>query len=225
MRPPILDRANTLFATTKLEPFAVKGKAEPVQARSVGRAEGSRTRQMSLQRLPLTGRNADSAYSQGVHERTVRNRPPDRTRGRHRDRQDRLLEALRDAAAGFKKLRATCEAYTSSIPYVVWRELLREMLPLGGTSPEAEIIERDSRGSGDQGARPRAMAAAARRRCSTSKSPTRPRCCSWRRTNRRTKLHETVARFLEVDVSGKAAGRDRRRASHGQGLGRAPGVS
>ena len=40
----ILDRATTLFASTKLEPFAVKGKAEPVQAWSVGRAEGSRTR-------------------------------------------------------------------------------------------------------------------------------------------------------------------------------------
>ena len=34
----VLDRANTLFATTKLEPFAVKGKAEPIQAWSVGRA-------------------------------------------------------------------------------------------------------------------------------------------------------------------------------------------
>ena len=46
----VLDRCNTLFETTRLEPFAVKGKAEPVQALSVGRAQGSRTRQGSLQR-------------------------------------------------------------------------------------------------------------------------------------------------------------------------------
>ncbi len=55
----VLDRSNTLFETTELEPFAVKGKAEPVQAWSVGRAKGSRTRQVTLQRLPLTGRNAE----------------------------------------------------------------------------------------------------------------------------------------------------------------------
>ena len=38
----VLDRSNTLFETTKLEPFTVKGKAAPVQAWSVGRAQGSR---------------------------------------------------------------------------------------------------------------------------------------------------------------------------------------
>ena len=34
----VLDRSNTLFATAELPPFAVKGKAQPVQAWSVGRA-------------------------------------------------------------------------------------------------------------------------------------------------------------------------------------------
>ena len=34
----VLERSNTLFDTTQLEPFAVKGKAEPVRAWSVGRA-------------------------------------------------------------------------------------------------------------------------------------------------------------------------------------------
>src|SRR4030095_8148147 len=55
----VLERSNTLFDTTQLEPFVVKGKSEPVQAWSVGRAQGSRTRQVSLQRLPLTGRNTE----------------------------------------------------------------------------------------------------------------------------------------------------------------------
>ena len=41
------------------EPLELKGKAEPVQAFAVGRAESSRTRQVSVQRLPLTGRNAE----------------------------------------------------------------------------------------------------------------------------------------------------------------------
>ena len=41
----VLDRSNTLFETTELPPFEVKGKAKPVQAWSVGKAKGSRTRE------------------------------------------------------------------------------------------------------------------------------------------------------------------------------------
>ena len=55
----VLDRSNTLFATTALEPFMVKGKAKPIQAWAVGPATGSRTRQVSLQQLPLIGRDAE----------------------------------------------------------------------------------------------------------------------------------------------------------------------
>ena len=45
----VLNRSNTLFATTEARPFTVKGKAQPVQAWSVGPAESSRTRQVTLQ--------------------------------------------------------------------------------------------------------------------------------------------------------------------------------
>src|SRR5439155_607176 len=54
----------------------------------------------------------------------------------------RLLEALRDAVAGFRKQHAICEAYTSSIPYAVWRELLREMLEFGRDTDDDAIVER-----------------------------------------------------------------------------------
>ena len=55
----VLDRSNTLFATTELAPFVVKGKAQPVRAWSVGRAVGSRTRQASVQQLSLIGRDPE----------------------------------------------------------------------------------------------------------------------------------------------------------------------
>ena len=45
--PSVLEHSNTLFETVELEPFALKGKAEPVQAWSVGRAKGSRTRSVA----------------------------------------------------------------------------------------------------------------------------------------------------------------------------------
>ena len=85
----VLDRSNTLFETTELEPFAVKGKAKPVQAWSVGPAEGSRTRQVTQQRLPLDRPRCRARRDpQGAHQRALGSGPPDRYHRRRRDRQD-----------------------------------------------------------------------------------------------------------------------------------------
>ncbi len=199
----ILDRANTLFATAKLEPFAVKGKAEPVQAWSVGRAEGSRTRQVTLQRLPLTGRNAEL----GVIRKAFTSARSGAGRlievvGDSGIGKTRLLEALRDAAAGFNKQHAACEAYTSSIPYVVWRELLREMLAFGRESAEADIVARIrtevATKAPDLAPWLPLLAAVFGVEIATT-----PEVLQLAEKNRRTKLHETVARFLEVEFPDK----------------------
>ena len=136
----------------------------------------------------------------------------------------RLLEALRDAAAGFRKLHATCEAYTSSMPYVVWRELLREMhrdsgatIPTTGSSSVSATRWR--RSAPDLAPWLPLLAAA----FDVEIAP-RPRSRCWPTANRRAKLHETVARFVAGVVPGPAADRDRERAPHGRGVGRAPGV-
>ncbi len=60
---PVLDHSDTVFETTDLAPIAVKGKAQPVQAWSMGRAKGSRSRQVLLKRLPLIGRDAELAVA------------------------------------------------------------------------------------------------------------------------------------------------------------------
>jgi class 3 adenylate cyclase/tetratricopeptide (TPR) repeat protein len=199
----VLDRSNTLFETTKLEPFAVKGKAEPVQAWSVGRAEGSRTRQVSLQRLPLTGRNAEL----GVIRKAFASARSGAGRlieviGDAGIGKTRLLEALRDAAAGFNKQHATCEAYTSSIPYVVWRELLREMLGFGRNAPEADIVERIQAEVATKAPdlAPWLPLLAAVLDVEIAATPEVELLAE---KNRRAKLHETVARFLEVVVPEK----------------------
>ena len=36
----------------------------------------------------------------------------------------------------------SCEAYTASTPYAVWRELLREFMDFGRDDPDAAIVER-----------------------------------------------------------------------------------
>src|SRR4029079_15618913 len=139
----VLDRSNTAFEATRLEPFADKGKTEPVQAWAVGWAQSWKARQVSSQRLPLTGRNAEL----GVMRKAFASARSGAGRlievvGDSRTRQTRLLEALRDAAAGLNKQHAPCEAYTASEPYAVWSELLREHMKFGREDPETVIAER-----------------------------------------------------------------------------------
>jgi len=139
----VLDRSNTLFATTELAPFAVKGKAQPVRAWSVGRAVGSRTRQVSVQQLALIGRDSELAM--------IREALGDARRGvghlldvvaEAGMGKTRLLDAMRDQADGFRVLHAVCEAYTASTPYAIWRELLRELMGFGRDDPDSAVEER-----------------------------------------------------------------------------------
>ena len=139
----VLARSRSTFETIELDPFAVKGKAEPINAWSVGQAKSSRTRQVDDERLPVTGRNAvlgviRKAFSsaRGGEGKLVC------VVGEAGLGKTRLLEALRDAAAGFRKLHAACEAYTATTPYALWRELLRESMGFGRDDADDVIVER-----------------------------------------------------------------------------------
>src|SRR5205814_2120654 len=192
----VLDRSNTLFETTKLEPFAVKGKAEPVQAWSVGRAQSSKSRQVSTQRLPLTGRNVEL----GVIRKAFASARSGAGRlievvGDSGIGKTRLLEALRDAAAGLNKQSATCEAYTASTPYAVWRELLREYLALGRDDPDAVIAGR-LREEVDEHAPDLAPWLPLIGIPFGLEISATPEVAMLAENNRRAKMHETIARFL-----------------------------
>ncbi len=114
----------------------------------------------------------------------------------------RLLEALRDAVAGFQKLHATCEAYTSSIPYVAWRELLREMYEFGRDTPDAAVEER-IRAEVATKAPDLAPWLPLLAAVFDVEIAATPEVLELAETNRRTKMHETVARFLEAVVPDK----------------------
>jgi len=138
----VLARSKSTFETTGLEPFAVKGKAEPIVAWSVGAAKSSRSRQQDEQRLPVTGRNVEL----GVIRKAFTSARSGEGRvvvvaGEAGLGKTRLLEALRDAAQGFRKLHAACEAYTATTPYALWKELLRESMGFGRDDPEEAIVE------------------------------------------------------------------------------------
>jgi tetratricopeptide (TPR) repeat protein len=196
----ILDRSDTLFETTQLEPFSVKGKAAPVQAWSVGAAKGSKTRHVSLAKLPLTGRNAELGVirkafvsARGGAGRLIE------VLGEAGMGKTRLLEALRDAAAGFRKIQATCEAYTATTPYAVWRELLRCLLEFDRDDPDAAVmgrVQEEVLGKVPDLLPWLPLIATA---LGIELHPT-PEIALLAEANRRAKLHETVGKFLEAIV-------------------------
>ncbi len=192
----VLDRSNTSFEANLLEPFAVKGKAEPVQAWSVGRAQSSKARQVSSQRLPLTGRNAEL----GVIRKAFASARSGSGRlievvGDSGIGKTRLLEALRDAAVGLNKQHATCEAYTASAPYSVWSELLREYMKFGREDPETIIAER-LREEVDKSAPDLAPWLPLIAVAFGLEIAATPEVEMLAQANRRMKLHESVGRFL-----------------------------
>ena len=198
----VLAQSDTLFETTELEPLVLKGKSEPMRAWSVGPAIGSRTRDTSLQRLPLIGRSAELATVRKAlgAARTGPGRIVEIV-GDAGIGKSRLLEALRDAAMGFRKLHAVCEAYTASTPYVAWRELMREMLEIRRDDADEVVLEK-VRGAVTEKAPdllPWFPLLAAAFDVEVAATPDVELLAE---KNRRSKLHETVARFLEVMLPG-----------------------
>ena len=200
----VLDRSDTLFELTELAPLTVKGKTQPLRAWSVGRGIGSRTRNLSLERLPLIGRSAEL----GLVRKALASARSGSGRlvhviGDAGVGKTRLLEATRDAAVGFRKLHAVCEAYTSSTPYVDWRELLRELLEIGRDEPDQRVLQRvrDVVVANAPDLLPWLPLLAAVFGADVEMTPEVEMLAE---QNRRAKLHETVARFLEAVLPGPA---------------------
>jgi class 3 adenylate cyclase/tetratricopeptide (TPR) repeat protein len=137
----VIESSGTMFATTELEPFMVKGKAKPVQAWAIGEVLGSRTRNASA-KLPLIGRDkelaelraalADAAAGKGSLIEIV---------GEPGIGKTRLVEELH-ADQEARVLFAAAEAFTASTPYFVWRELLRAMLDLDWEADDRSVVRR-----------------------------------------------------------------------------------
>jgi class 3 adenylate cyclase/tetratricopeptide (TPR) repeat protein len=143
--PEVLERSSTRFETSAPEPFAVKGKALPVQALSVGSVVRGRdaARGPVPVRFPLIGRD-------GELDRIAR-ALDDARRGRGRlielvsepgMGRSRLMEEVRDRAGGVHVLHATCEPYTMTTPYATWRELLRRLLGAAWDEPDDVVLGR-----------------------------------------------------------------------------------
>jgi class 3 adenylate cyclase/tetratricopeptide (TPR) repeat protein len=123
----VVSRARTVFATSQLDPFMVKGKSKPVQAVAIGAARGrsqsdhgavalvGRDRELRVLTDALTAaRDGDGRFIDLLGEPGIG--------------KSRLMSELRAHAHDLTVLTTNCEAYESSTPYFPFRQLLRAAL-------------------------------------------------------------------------------------------------
>ena len=141
----VLARSQTVFQTTELAPFMVKGKTQPVRAAALGALVGARS--VDRPDVPLVGR---------VHEmKVLREALDDARSGRGRlveivggagIGKSRLVAELLSGRDDVRVVRAPCEQYESSTAYFPFRRLLREVLAVppetDGEQLAAQLVDR-----------------------------------------------------------------------------------
>ena len=140
----VLDRSRTRFAATELRPLVLKGKARPLPAWSVGRALGHRPEpEAAAAHVPLVGREDEIAVVDEALEAARRGEGRlVEVAGEPGIGKSRLLEEARRRGAGLRVLHGTCEAYSGSAPYSVWRELLVQVLGVSWDDEAEAVLSR-----------------------------------------------------------------------------------
>lgn len=138
----VLDRSATRFELAELEPFTVKGKTRPVHAWSVGPRIG-RPKHTAAQEYPLLGRDEELDLLTSAQDlaRAGRRRTIVIT-GEAGLGKTRLLDEVLERSPDFEVFGATGESFTSTTPYVAWRDVLREMIGAGWDDPSATVVAR-----------------------------------------------------------------------------------
>jgi class 3 adenylate cyclase/tetratricopeptide (TPR) repeat protein len=137
----VVAHSQTLFRTTELAPFMVKGKSQPVRAVEVGALLGTRDEQRSA--VPFVGRAEELRVLRSALDAV-------------RDGRGALVEIAGDPGIGKSRLMAEalagaedvpvlvvrCEQYESATPYFPFRRLLRAALgvPYDAASGELSAV-------------------------------------------------------------------------------------
>ena len=199
----VLDRSNTLFDAEALEPFSVKGKAEPVEAMDVGEAKGARSSRSSHQ-LPVVGRGAEIERFERILEGVrAGHGTVIELVGQPGIGKSHLLGQLRHHSTGLLLLQTMCQAYTSSSPYLSWRDLLRQLMDIGWEDADDVVVERlyMEVSSRDPDLLPWLPLIAV---VFDADLPASLEIELLPEENRRAKLHEALERFLELVLDGPA---------------------
>lgn len=137
----VLERSRTAFATTPIEPFAAKGKSEPVRAAIVGPVLGQRA--AAVRDAPFVGRERELETLLRVVDdaRESRGWVIDLS-GRPGLGKTRLLQDLLERAGDVFVFHTRCEEYESSTPYFPLRAPFRAVLGLSPDDGADAVAER-----------------------------------------------------------------------------------
>ncbi len=139
----VLRGAKTRFEQTALEPFAVKGKARPIQAWDVGRPLRGASEGAIRVGLPLVGRQSELDQLRWSIARARRGLGTlTELVGEAGSGKSRLLAEADRIGEGMTVLRTGCEVYTRDTPYSAWRDLLRQLLGVDPHDPEHVVLDR-----------------------------------------------------------------------------------
>jgi class 3 adenylate cyclase/tetratricopeptide (TPR) repeat protein len=130
------------FRLIALEPFAVKGKARPVQAWDVGIPLRAGVQGMVRPPLPLVGRDRDLNVLLAAVDAARRGSGGlIELIGETGSGKTRLLAEARELGSGMRVLRSSCEVASRESPYFPWRQLLRQLLDVGWDDPAQRVRE------------------------------------------------------------------------------------
>jgi class 3 adenylate cyclase/tetratricopeptide (TPR) repeat protein len=123
----VLARSAMSFHAEALEPFAVKGKARPVQAFALGAGAGRKA--VETRELPLVGRDRElGVLLEGLEEANRRRGRVVELVGEPGIGKSRLVQELLSQTLDMTVVLARCEMYEASTPYFPFRAVLWEVL-------------------------------------------------------------------------------------------------
>jgi class 3 adenylate cyclase/tetratricopeptide (TPR) repeat protein len=133
--PSVLERSRTMFATTALEPFSVKGKAAPVQAYALGSEVGDREATVRAE-LPFVGRMEELvALAEALGDAAIGGGGVLIVAGETGSGKSRLVEEALRRAPGMRVIAVRGEPYGTTSPYRALRDPLRDLLGLERADP------------------------------------------------------------------------------------------
>jgi class 3 adenylate cyclase/tetratricopeptide (TPR) repeat protein len=137
----VVARSQTLFRSTDVPPFMVKGKSQPVRAAEIGALLGARDAERVA--LPLIGREEELAVlGQALDDvRAGRGCLVDVV-GEPGIGKSRLVAELLSGVEDVAVVTAPCEQYESSTAYFPFRRLLRDILGVPADAAAAEVAGR-----------------------------------------------------------------------------------
>jgi class 3 adenylate cyclase/tetratricopeptide (TPR) repeat protein len=137
----VLERSQTAFEESAVPPLKVKGKLRPVEAFEVGPARRAEIPRGAAKRLPLLGREPElQAIQSGVADAREGLGALIEIVGETGSGKSRLLAEARELAEDMRFMHATCEAYTRDVPYVGWRDPLRQLLGVNWDDPDEVVV-------------------------------------------------------------------------------------